>query len=443
MGAETEALEQTRLKISLQVYYDQLLFLVKRITKYRRVTLTICSIAFTILFLTECIDKNQGGEKENSRVENRAFEQYAGSSACVGCHKNIYDTHVQTAHFLTSQPASDSTIKGSLQPGKNTFAFNKSVVVAMEKREDGVYQVEYFREAEKKARRMDIVVGSGTMGQSFLNWRQDQLFQLPITYFTAAGQWSNSPGFPDKVVFNRVITSRCLECHSTLAAVTSPHGKDPESFDRQHLIYGVDCEKCHGPAAKHVQFQTQNPNYTSGRFIINPARFTRQQNLDMCALCHGGRLQKTKPSFSFTAGNSLADYFITDTSAPDPDKIDVHGNQYGLLRASKCFKASTTLTCNSCHDTHQNEKGKTALFSQRCATCHTAGHDKRCKLQKTVGAAITKNCIDCHMPLKPSRAIAVFLPGAATPTAALIRSHFISIYPEETKKILAELKKKQ
>jgi len=40
------------------------------------------------------------------------------------------------------------------------------------------------------------------------------------------------------------------------------------------------------------------------------------------------------------------------------------------------------------------------------------------------------------MPAKPSRAIAVYLPGASAPTAAYIRSHFISIYPEETKKFM-------
>jgi len=44
------------------------------------------------------------------------------------------------------------------------------------------------------------------------------------------------------------------------------------------------------------------------------------------------------------------------------------------------------------------------------------------------------------MPLNPSRAIAVFLPGKSEPTAALIRTHYISIYPEETKKVLAFMK---
>ena len=411
--------------------------MVKEVTRYRRSATTIFLMAASILLLTRCL--HQQDEKEKNTAI--AFEQFAGPASCARCHQAIYDTHIHTAHYLTTTPPSDDHIKGSLENGKNAYAFNYSVVVAMEKRKDSFYQVEYYRGVEKKARSMDIVVGSGTMGQSFLNWQANQLFQLPITFFTAAGQWSNSPGFPDKVVFNRVITSRCLECHTTFAQVTSAPNMEPETFDRNRILLGVNCEKCHGPAARHVQFQLQHPADTVGKYIINPAKFSRQQKLDLCALCHGGRLQKTKPSFTFTAGDTLSRYFAVDTTAPNPDNIDVHGNQYGLLRASKCFQKSLTLTCNSCHNTHENERGKTALFSQRCATCHNSEHQPVCKMQKTLGAAISTHCIDCHMPLKPSRAIAVFLPGSDIPTAALIRSHFISVYPEETEKWIPLIKK--
>lgn len=361
--------------------------------------------------------------------------QFIGSASCQGCHKDIYDEHLRTAHFLTSQPGSEEFIKGHFENGKNTYAFNKSVVVAMEQRADGFYQVEYLRGEEKKAKKMDIVVGSGTMGQSSLYWQDHYLFQLPITYFTAADQWSNSPGFPDRVVFNRVITSRCLECHSTYVKTIPGEEKKPEQFDKNKIIYGVDCEKCHGPAAEHVKFQSANPQDTVARHIINPAIFTRKQKLDLCAMCHGGRLEKTQPSFTYTAGKPLEDFFKIDTSMPDPDNIDVHGNQYGLMRASKCFKGSEVMTCNSCHNVHENEKGKTALFSQRCMSCHTESHVKFCPVQKKMGNKINENCVDCHMPLKPSRAIAVFLPGAQRPLAANIRSHYIAVYEEESKKI--------
>lgn len=407
--------------------------------KFPRSSIIICIIVSCVFFISQCINKS---DDHPEIIKNANGEQFTGSATCANCHKNIYDSHLKTAHYLTSQPALEKYIKGSFASGKNVYAYtyNNTVEVAMEKRNGGFYQVEYFRGKEKNAHPMDIVVGSGTMGQSYLDWRDQHLFQLPITYFTAANAWSNSPGFPDKVRFNRLITSRCLECHTTFVKKISPPEEEAEKFDTRKIIYAVDCEKCHGPAAKHVEFQTQNPKITAPKYIINPARLTRQQNLDLCALCHGGRLQKLKPSFEFTVGNKLSDYFVVDTSAPNPENIDVHGNQYGLLRASKCFRMSNTLTCNTCHNTHENEKGKITVFSQRCMTCHDNEHQKLCKLSKTMGSVIKTNCIDCHMPLKSSKVIAVQLRGGTMPIAALIRSHFISIYPVETKRVIEAMK---
>jgi len=268
---------------------------------------------------------------------------------------------------------------------------------------------------------------------------------MPITYYTAANQWSNSPGFPNKVVLNRPITSRCLECHTTYAETISAPGKEPEEFDHDRILFGVDCEKCHGPAAQHVEFQTKNPNDKTGKYIVNPASLTRQQNIDLCALCHGGTKAKTRPSFEFTVGDTLSNFFVLGdlkTATPNYDNVDVHGNQYGLLAASKCFTMSS-MTCNSCHNTHENERGNIKLFSQRCISCHQADHGKICKMTATMGSAITSNCIDCHMPSKRSQAITLMLPGQNVPTAASVRSHFISIYPDEVKKFVTGKEKTQ
>jgi hypothetical protein len=415
----------------------------RNIFNHKRALFIVLLLAIGVFVSIRCMnnDSSQKSQNNNTLAHKDDFKLFAGSATCMTCHKNIYEKHLKTAHFLTSAPAFEKYIKGSFEPGKNAFAFNEFVKVVMEKRDSGLFQVEYVRGVEKRAKRFDFSIGSGTMGQSFLYWMHDQLFQMPITYFTAANTWSNSPGFPNNVYFNRPITSRCLECHTTYAKTISLEGEEPEKFDRQQLILGVDCEKCHGPALEHVTFQSQHPAEKTAKYIVNPAKLTRVQSLELCALCHGGRMQKTKPSFEFTAGDKLSDFFIVDTMAPDPQNIDVHANQYGLLRASKCFRMTTTLTCNTCHNTHENERGKINVFSQRCMTCHNQEHGTFCKIDSLPVATIKKNCIDCHMPLKSSRNIAVMLPGASTVTAALIRSHYISVYPDETKKVLEYMKK--
>ena len=308
------------------------------------------------------------------------------------------------------------------------------MLVVMEKHDSSFFQVGYYEGAERIRKRFDIVVGSGSKGQTYITRFNNRLYQLPVSYFTAADKWANSPQFPSRVaVFNRPITSRCLECHSTFAETIPGTQRQPEEFNMNHFIYGVDCEKCHGPGAMHVAFQTQNPKEAKAKYILNPAHFSRQQSLDLCGLCHGGRLKKTKPSFSFVSGDSLSAYFAIDSSRPGPQNIDVHGNQLALLRSSKCFIMSSTLTCVTCHNSHKNERGKIALFSSRCITCHNPAHGPVCKLTKTMGSAISQNCIDCHMPAKASKSITELLPGDSRPTAALIRSHYIAIYPEETR----------
>lgn len=370
------------------------------------------------------------------------YSDFAGSASCAGCHKSISESHIHTAHYLTSQPAEKKYLPGDFHAGKNSFSFNSGVVVKMEKRDSGFYQVAYMDGQEKKTMRMDVVVGSATKGQSFLNWQKNELTQLPITWFTPLHEWTNSPGYPGTMLLNRPITARCLECHTTFVQKLSDEKKDPELFDPKQIVFGVDCEKCHGAAAKHVEFHQQHPADTTAKFITNPGRLTRQQNLDLCALCHGGRINRLQPSFTFKVGDKLSDYFRIDSNAMNVLSMDVHGNQYGLLAASQCFKKSD-MTCSSCHNVHKKEKEQVALFSTRCMNCHSEAHGKQCKLTGKTDFAITNNCIDCHMPKQPSRSVAVLVEGDPNPKSALMRTHWIKPYPDETGKVLAFMKEKK
>ena len=402
--------------------------------KYRRSALVLLLMMSTVFILVRCVNK---GKQENRADNGSGFEAYSTAAKCASCHKAIYENHIKTAHYLTGQPPEEQFIKGSFAEGKNTYSYSPSILLSMQKRDSGFFQVAYYKGEEKKAMRFDMVIGSGVMGQSFLTWRENRLFQLPITYFTAAGQWANSPGFPaNKVLIDRPVTARCLECHISYAEGTGGPPMEPLEFSHNKIIYGVDCQKCHGPAAEHVAYQTANPQDKTAKFITNPSRLSRSQQIDVCALCHGGNIQKTKPSFEFTAGKNLADYFTVDSVhnyVSNSSSVDVHGNQVGLLETSKCFRTSKTMTCNTCHNTHENERGKTALFSQRCISCHnTADVAFKTPTHSSV-LTIEQNCIDCHMPAQPSKSIAVFLQGMETPKASLLRSHFIGIYPEETK----------
>jgi hypothetical protein len=366
----------------------------------------------------------------NNIIVHTNGKAFAGSQSCQTCHKEIYATHVKTAHYLTSQPALEGNIKGSFAAGRNVFVMNDSLKAVMEKTDSGMYQVKYAGGKEDMRKRMDVVIGSGRKGQTYLYWSDNYLFQLPVSYYSPGDEWCNSPGYPtNNIIFSRNVPGQCIECHGTfLKGNKDPFGKT--AYDKNSIIYGVDCERCHGPAAEHVAFHEDHPGDTKGKFIINPALLTRQQKLDNCALCHSGIRSGNWPSFSYVTGDKLDEYsrsfMVTDSTAPP----DVHGNQYGLLSASKCFRMSK-MTCSSCHDVHQDQAKDIAGFSQKCMNCHNGNAAPFCPKAMHAGKQATSNCIDCHMPAMASKKIFMEVSNKKDPVPALIRTHLIARYSDK------------
>jgi hypothetical protein len=320
---------------------------VKHIKGYRLIIL--CHLIVVWINVVTCDSLEM--KNKLSGIPHPNGKQFAGSESCGSCHKSISETHKLTAHYLTSRPANPETIKGSFDSGKNVFSLNSQLKIIMQKTSTGVFQAGYVDNWEAIKKPIDIVIGSGRKGQTYLYWNNNELFQLPVSYYAPLNTWCNSPGYPtDQILFNRPVPGRCLECHGTyFKSISDPH--NVKGFDKRQILYGVDCERCHGPAANHVAFQSRHPEEKQAKFIVNPARLSRQQKLDNCALCHSGIREMTRPSFSFVAGDTLDHYSLPDYELDSAAKLDVHGNQYGLLTASKCFKMSS-MDCSSCHHVH-------------------------------------------------------------------------------------------
>jgi len=411
-----------------------LFFILKMIAfrKYHLVAGLLVLAIFGLLTLENC--------SQNKTPSSNGSEppQFAGSQSCAPCHKDIYEQHLQSFHHLTTVPANAHTLKGDFDSA-NKFFFNDHLFIAAEKRKDSFYQTAYLYGAPKLSRPFNIVVGSGKRGQTSIYWCQNYLFQLPLTYFTETNEWTISPGYALKADFNRSITSRCLECHSTYFQEITNSDSKADEFSKTNYILGVECEKCHGSGIQHIAFHEKNPGEKTGHYIFNPAKGSRQQSLDLCRLCHGGSLEKTRPSFSFQAGDKLFDFFRQDTGKP-VSQIDVHGNQYGMLAASKCFKNSE-MTCLSCHNGHKNESTQAAQFYTKCETCHKNELHNTCRLASTVSRDfLNNNCINCHMPEQASKAIMVIRNGETIPTSAHMRSHFIAIYKDISNQVLSAQK---
>ena len=270
----------------------------------------------------------------------------------------------------------------------------------------------------------DVVIGSGEKGQTYLYWKSDRLFELPISYWASLG-WVNSPGYRDGYVdFDRLIIPRCLECHATYFESRQP---PINRYSRANVSLGIHCEVCHGPGQAHAEREksksasgsttAMTAGSTSG--ILNPARFSRERQMDLCAWCHGGLGWPLLPAFSYRPGDVLNKYVDLPPFSPSAPP-DVHGNQVGMLEQSVCFRSSN-MTCMTCHDVHVTQHDE-AYFSRKCLTCHKPDSATFSK----PGHPVTNNCIDCHMPRQHTNQI-IFNSDGKRMTPEM-RNHWIKVY---------------
>jgi hypothetical protein len=350
-------------------------------------------------------------------------ENAVGDSTCLGCHLAMA-TFEQTAHRLTSTLPTRASIQGHFNPGANVLRTAKpNLHFRMDSTTAGFYESAVLGRAPDTSghrERIDIVTGV-RKGQSYLYWRGDRLYQLPVSYWAGVG-WTNSPGYPDGIVnFDRPIVPRCLECHASGFQSVA----DSSVMNRYRptgALLGITCEVCHGSGRDHVARERSLLSGVRSRAIVNPTRLSRARQMDACALCHSGTAPLRTAPFSFVPGQRLEKGFDL-TSPPDTGVADVHGNQVALLERSACFRSSQ-MTCATCHDVHREQRD-VAAFSGRCLTCHTI---QSCGLFPSHGTRLLGRCVDCHMPLRTSSVLVSSTLGHQL--RPQVRTHWIKAYPE-------------
>jgi hypothetical protein len=389
--------------------------------------LVVCLISlFIYLGISMCNVKNNKKDS-NGYITYGPNDKYVGSRTCITCHKEIYNSYINTAHYNTSAVVDSTSIASGYYKTGDTY-YRDDLFVSVHKAADGLYQTAHSEGRIAASHRMELVIGSGRKGQTFLFWNDSSIYQLPLSYSYAYDRWINSPGYAaGKVMFNRLISVKCFVCHSSYADQKINDSGKP-IFDSSRLVLTISCETCHGPAAKHVQYHQQNTTDSNPSFIINAAALSRQQQLEACASCHSGIRENIKPAFSFLPGDKLDDFFKPAYSKDSVAELDVHGNQYGLLSASKCFMQSVTLNCSSCHNVHKKERDMMQAFAQRCMNCHTQEEKSFCSVKNTDHQTLVNNCIDCHMPKQASNQITFNTGNSTKLLYDSIRTHLIGIY---------------
>ncbi|WP_337967580.1 cytochrome c3 family protein [uncultured Flavobacterium sp.] len=400
-------------------------------------TRILFAILVLAVFLSNCTNKS------DEYIDPRGTD-YAGSESCIDCHKTQYDMALQSSHFKATAPAILGNVLGDFDAKNHVFIYDKNTKLVMEQRNDSLYQVLYKNGKEVEAHRFEIVFGV-KHAQTSVYWRENNTYELPVSYYNSINNWATSPGFPaDKPYFDRMVMKDCYSCHASNISSRNVGQKSTEKnfmsmdvediIDRKTIVYGIDCERCHGPAKAHAEFHIKNPNVKVANSITSYKTLNRQQKLDACALCHAGNDgMKIKSRFDFKPGSVLSDFYRETRSITDTAKFDVHGNQFRLMSQSKCFVKSEKMDCITCHNPHENASKNLASYSKICMSCHQDFKHNETTLKTMSGSLLASNCVECHMPKQSSGAIKFQLSNTKQMSNYILRTHKIGIYPTNKK----------
>lgn len=341
---------------------------------------------------------------------------YVGTDACVACHGEI-------AGHWKSRPMGQSMC--SIASGSIVESYDPDLRVRVSldmtykvgRNEDGAVhheictniadgEVVYELPVE-----MHYAIGSGQQGRSYLRHIDGNiLYQSPLTWYSSAQTWGQSPGFSRLRRHSRRIGDDCLQCHSGRM-----HAVDDRSTGHIFAEEAIGCERCHGPGKSHVDYYNalnseSEPNSTSR--IVNPADLSPPLRDSVCFQCHlqsGTRvLRYGRDEWDFRPGDHLNDVwvvFIRDSQSDDKDGTTQAVSQAGQYIRSRCYQDSQgQLACTSCHDPHRSiaPAEQAAWYRGRCATCH---HERTttCAMPIVNREQTNDNsCIACHMPPLPA-----------------------------------------
>src|SRR5215831_4125181 len=358
----------------------------------------LASVAALVFCLAGC----------SRRGSSQAQTPYVNTSVCSGCHAEIATRYRQTGMGRSFyRPAAASAVEDYAK--RNQLYHRPSGRhYTMIERDGQWFQRRYQtgfdgKETNALEMRVDYVIGSGNHARSYLHRTADgRLIEMPVSWYSEnGGYWAMSPGYDrsNQQDFRRAIAFSCMFCHN---AYPDPAPAEDGVFPAV-LPEGIDCQRCHGPGRAHAEAAGRKAALeTIRRAIVNPARLSRERQLDVCMQCHLEPTSRPLPNviarfehgpFDYRPGESLTDYFLffdRSAAAAKDDNFEIAHAAY-RLRKSKCFQASQ-MTCTTCHNPHDVLRGAQAgiRYSAVCRNCHAAAHAN--------GVPGGGDCATCHMP---------------------------------------------
>ena len=316
-----------------------------------------------------------------------------------------------------------------------------------------------------------IVMVTGSHYQQVYWYRTDRtrvVGQLPATYLVKEGRWipRDSALMHPPVEKPGSETGRwnaiCVNCHATdgkrkfeAPPDVQTAGASTITADTRVGEFGIACEACHGPAARHAS-ENRNPvrrywqylTATADRSaIVQPARLNPALSSQVCGQCHGvweffdvdAERAANSTGLPYRPGDELRTTRVVvqpTTNADSPTvraildvypgylgdsfwsdgMIRVSGREYNGMIDSPCFRNATepahTMTCFSCHTMHKTEADSRPIAewadthqvtpgmegNAACLQCHAALGTNLPEHTKHQAGSTGSECYNCHMP---------------------------------------------
>jgi tetratricopeptide (TPR) repeat protein len=314
---------------------------------------------------------------------------FVGSARCAECHKAIARAAAEARHARTF--ATTSELEDLVLPPNEVTDSHDSRASHHLRRDGDTLRMETQVGGQTFRAFVEYAIGSGDRGLSLLGRdQQSRLRELRISRYgniEPLGGWDVTTGHrprPEAIddYLGRPLSADksrgCFLCHTT-DAHSKASGMGPAARDR-----AIGCERCHGPGGNHVA--AVKAGFEDLAVAGEPDRAPAAAVIGLCGECHSPRGTMT-------------------VSQDDPFSVRF---QATTLTWSRCYTASQSLSCVTCHDPHRDASPDPAHYEDKCLACHASDSRKKNRPEpaaRNCPVNPSRGCVKCHMPVVKSTRI--------------------------------------
>ncbi len=363
---------------------------IKRLLTISAIVMLVATVGF---FSAHAASHSKARANAEAQMQNAKF---VGANSCRGCHADAHKGWAATVHGDMIQDAKVA-MKAEARAMFEYALNNPAEKIPAGKFTSGWKEAPTYGDLLKYGPHKD----SGKEGSiSSLDdikytvggkWKQRYVVQTDDGHVFLKWQyyWTTEDGKDNNPRAHtygetRSYEDRCLACHSTGYDYDLSNKIDRTVASGYQLTdvvadLGVSCEACHGPGSAHIA-NIMKDREAGLANIINPAKFSNQQQLDACGACHARNNKWHENTYrndtpKFLIGDNLDELVDIARIEHTPKRFhkDGVGSSHRMEYNDMEQGPKAGMTCTSCHNVHKENTLKME-FSALCASCHGPDH---------------------------------------------------------------------